>query len=43
MLLKGKVDLTGDKGAKSIEIIAAAVSLAAEGIVNQIKEELAGG
>lgn len=43
MLLKGKVDLTGDKGAKSIEEIGVAVQLAAIGLVTRIKEELAGG
>jgi hypothetical protein len=43
MLLKGKVDLTGDKGAKSIEQISVAVRLAAVGLVDRIKEELAGG
>ncbi len=43
MLLKGKVDLTGDKGAESIEEISVAVRLAAMGLVERIKEELVGG
>jgi len=43
MLLKGKVDLTGEKGAESIERIGVAIQLSAVGLVEQVQQELAGG
>jgi hypothetical protein len=43
MLLKGKVDLTGDKGAKSIEVINSAFKLNANALRTAIAEEMAEG
>lgn len=43
MLLKGKVDLTGEKGAESIKVYDSAFLLNADALRTTIQEELAGG